>query len=258
MRPDENGGRKRIEVGGRCPAAAAEPKRAIGVFVAGRYAGVVEALSVAIAQEPDLRCIGFATTIDETIVKITEDLPDALLIGAALLLAPSGLETIRALIAAVDIRVVVYGSDGGPMGWLTESIVAARLVPTDAGLSTIFDMLRGDRRAAPLAEPANISDALQKLRNQVRSQRAMVRSARHRLDSQKDVPRPPVSVSLTKRQKEVFMLMQLGHDVQTISRRLGVSVSTVRGHVKQLLLKTDTHSQLEAVAAGVRLGILKG
>ena len=57
---------------------------------------------------------------------------------------------------------------------------------------------------------------------------------------------------LTPRELEV--LQQLGHgaSVPTISRDLGISLATCRGHVKSVLTKLGAHSQLEAVVIAMQ------
>lgn len=65
--------------------------------------------------------------------------------------------------------------------------------------------------------------------------------------------RPP---ALTAREREVLELLSEGLDAGAISRALSISVHTTRGHVKALLAKTGSRSQLEAVAAARRAGLL--
>jgi DNA-binding NarL/FixJ family response regulator len=51
-------------------------------------------------------------------------------------------------------------------------------------------------------------------------------------------------------------LLGEGLDVATIARRLGITMNTCRGHVKSLLVKLGSHSQLEAVVEAVHQGLL--
>lgn len=62
--------------------------------------------------------------------------------------------------------------------------------------------------------------------------------------------------TLTAREREVLELLAEGLDVHGIARGLAISVHTARGYVKSLLHKTGTRSQLEAVAAARRSGLL--
>ena len=62
--------------------------------------------------------------------------------------------------------------------------------------------------------------------------------------------------ALTAREREVLEMLAEGLDAQSIARALSISLHTARGHVKALLHKTDSRSQLEAVAAARRAGLL--
>lgn len=61
---------------------------------------------------------------------------------------------------------------------------------------------------------------------------------------------------LTKREYEVPGLLGEGLNPKSIARRLGISLETVRGHLKALMAKLDAHTQLEAVTIALRQGIL--
>jgi DNA-binding NarL/FixJ family response regulator len=67
---------------------------------------------------------------------------------------------------------------------------------------------------------------------------------------------PAASVGLTPRELEILTLLAAGLSTTAAARDLGVSVNTVRGHVKNLLSKLGAHSQVEAVVTALRRGIL--
>jgi len=71
-------------------------------------------------------------------------------------------------------------------------------------------------------------------------------------------PAPPSArpATLTHRQLEVLELMDQGCSARTISARLGIAEPTVRNHIRSILLELGCHSQLEALAAARRLGLL--
>jgi DNA-binding CsgD family transcriptional regulator len=62
--------------------------------------------------------------------------------------------------------------------------------------------------------------------------------------------------SLTKRQLEILNLVADGVPAKVIAERLGVAVSTVRNHIRAILVELDAHSQLEAVAHARGRGLL--
>ena len=61
---------------------------------------------------------------------------------------------------------------------------------------------------------------------------------------------PPV----TPREAEVLFHIAAGLQNKEIAHRLGLSVSTVRNHVHNLLVKLGVHSKLEAVSLCFRNG----
>ena len=61
---------------------------------------------------------------------------------------------------------------------------------------------------------------------------------------------------LTPRQREVLRLLAEGRPAKLIARELGLAETTVRNHIRAVLLELGCHSQLAAVAKGRRLGII--
>ena len=67
---------------------------------------------------------------------------------------------------------------------------------------------------------------------------------------------PSVSKSLTARQNEVLALLAEGLPAKVVAVRLGVAETTVRAHIRAILVELGTHSQLEAVAKARRLQLV--
>jgi PAS domain S-box-containing protein len=65
-----------------------------------------------------------------------------------------------------------------------------------------------------------------------------------------------VETTLTPRQREVLQLLADGTPAKMVARQLGISETTVRNHIRSLLLELGCHSQLEAVAEARRRGLL--
>jgi putative two-component system response regulator len=64
------------------------------------------------------------------------------------------------------------------------------------------------------------------------------------------------SVQPTDREREVLSLMAEGLSTDAIAERLDVSLNTARNHIQRVITKLGAHSRLEAVAAGVRTGLI--
>jgi PAS domain S-box-containing protein len=70
---------------------------------------------------------------------------------------------------------------------------------------------------------------------------------------------PPVGnddPELTPRQLEVLRHLAMGASTGQIADRLGISIQTVRNHVRDLLRGLGVHSRLEAVLEGHRRGLV--
>jgi len=64
------------------------------------------------------------------------------------------------------------------------------------------------------------------------------------------------AAGLTAREGDVLDGLAAGRDVPGISRELGISVHSVRGHVKSITAKLGVHSQLQAVIAAAQRGMV--
>lgn len=62
--------------------------------------------------------------------------------------------------------------------------------------------------------------------------------------------------ALSPRQRQVLVRLGEGIPARTIAAELDIAESTVRNHIRSVLVKLGCHSQLEAVAAGRREGLL--
>jgi PAS domain S-box-containing protein len=72
-----------------------------------------------------------------------------------------------------------------------------------------------------------------------------------------DSQSPPAPESLTARQHEVLRLLAGGLPAKVIARRLGVAETTIRTHIRAILVELGTHSQLEAISKARRLQLVE-
>lgn len=61
---------------------------------------------------------------------------------------------------------------------------------------------------------------------------------------------------LTERQLEVLTMIDEGMPARAIAGRLEIAEPTVRNHIRSILLELGCHSQLEALAAARRWGLV--
>jgi two-component system nitrate/nitrite response regulator NarL len=62
---------------------------------------------------------------------------------------------------------------------------------------------------------------------------------------------------LTLREQRVLTLLAEGTSTEEIAARLSIATNTVRTHVQSILNKLGVHSRLEAVAFGLRYGVIE-
>ena len=62
--------------------------------------------------------------------------------------------------------------------------------------------------------------------------------------------------SLSRRELQILRMMASGTATEEISEELEISVHTVRNHVRNLRVKLDAKTKMEAVATAFRLGLL--
>jgi DNA-binding NarL/FixJ family response regulator len=205
-----------------------------------------EALGLAISNEADLEFVGAATTSGDAVTLVTELTPDVVIIDVDM---PSpgdadvdGIEIARVMKAArPELRVLILtarmeldtmarAATEGACGFLPKSstlkdIVQAIKTAKDGGIYIERELV------VPLMESV-------------------------RAFSRRSIGGGSARAELTDRELEVLTLLGEGLDVTVIAKRLGITVNTCRGHVKNLLVKLGSHSQLEAVVEAVHQGLL--
>jgi len=74
-------------------------------------------------------------------------------------------------------------------------------------------------------------------------------------EHQDSVGAPQFIAQLTAREQQVLSLMVSGLDRNGIAEKLNQSPNTVRTHIRNVIVKLNCHSAIEAVAVGLRAGL---
>lgn len=217
-------------------------RNVIAVVLADEHALVREAVRTVLSAERDLEVVAEARDGAQAIDEVERVHPDVALLDADL---PNG-DGIRATAEIVQrfpsCRVlVISGSEdedvlfeaveAGAMGYLSKSSPIAELI---AATRTVH---RGEALIPPHLLP-------RLLRRLVRRGQDLDDAGRRFAD-------------LTRREREVLVLVAEGADNDTIAQRLVISPQTARTHVSNLLGKLDVHSRLEAAALVRRNGMFE-
>jgi DNA-binding NarL/FixJ family response regulator len=193
-----------------------------------------ELLAAALNREGDLDCVGMAHGVRAGVELCLELAPDLVILDYRL---PDGdgLQAAEQILGnAPTTRIVMLTGDPTMLAiQRAASVGVCGFLPKDGALDILLDVVRSVRPGEFVVSPALIS----------------------RLDllGRDAVTSGP---SLTARELQVLRLMAEGQDVSTNARTLGISAHTCRGYVKSILMKLDAHSQLEAVVAATKLGLL--
>lgn len=206
----------------------------IEVLVVDDHRTVADGIALAIAREPDCECLGTAYGAAEALALAARHRPDVVVMDVRLgsddgiavtqqLVARQPGVRVIVLTAFVDQAIVRRAADAG----------ACAVLPKDGSLGDLVEALRTARADDFVVHPSLL--------------RLIFRAAD---------PQRPLHQPLTPREQDVLIRLAEGTDASSIARDLGISLSTCRGYLKNILLKLDAHSQLEAVVVATRLGLI--
>jgi putative two-component system response regulator len=216
-------------------AETAPPVTALRVLLVDDHAMFAETATRMLDREPGLAVVGTVGSIAEAVSRAAATLPDVVVTEWRLCDGTAADVARRVRTVVPEVAVVV----------LTESWDDRILLDTlDAGCAgcvgkhRTFDDLTDAIRAAATGEallpPAQLLALLRRLGPRERSRTG----------------------ELTSREQEILRLIAEGLSTEAIAERLHISAHTVRNHSQRVIKKLGAHSRLEAVATGVRTGLL--
>ena len=207
-------------------------KAATRVVVVDDHRMFADLLVLALRAEPDLDCIGTAHNVEQALHMVAALCPDLVIMDVQLGNGDGITATARLTATFPDLRVVVLTA------MVTPSLMrraldagACALLRKDGGLDEMLQALRTSQRGGFDVHPGLLMELVK---------------------SNPAAPPP----GLTDREHQVLQRLAAAADARSIARELGISVSTCRGYVKNLLAKLGAHSQLEAVVLAMRHGLI--
>ena len=206
-------------------------------------ARVRERFQRVIAAEPTLRLLHAAGTAQELLTWFAENAVDVLLVDLGLPDTP-GLEVIRQarrMQPACAVMVITMFADEANMLQAFEAGAGGYLLKdgTEADLAAHVLSLHGG------GSPMSPIIARQLL-------------VRWQASAPPTTPRVGAPVALSKRESEVLDLIARGFIYPEIAQQMGLSVSTIQTHVRNIYGKLDVHNKTEAVFEARQLGLLRG
>lgn len=199
---------------------------------------LAEALKLSLDHEKDIEVVGRAHNAARAIELVRERAPDVVVMDHHL---PD-----RDGIAAT--RAIHLEKPGLPVVMLTgDTSDEVLLGALNAGMS---GFLLKDEPFGDLVESVRRAAAGEMIWPADRLARLLAQGPRPQSPSGK-------AADLTPRERDVLRLICDGHDNKTIAAQLGLSLTTVRGYVQDVLQKLGAHSKLEAVVMATRSGLLQ-
>jgi DNA-binding NarL/FixJ family response regulator len=224
------------------PAIAREESERDGrreVLIVDDHPVFAEALALAIDGSKQLRCVGVATTAGEALSLAAEARPDAVVMDVGLG-EDDGIALTREITSRHPATRVLVLTGQNPEPALVQASAEARasgFLPKIVSLGTVVDAV------GLLSPDCFITD------------RDIIGTLCAQRPARPDVNIPQED-TLTNRERDILELLVEGVDVQTASLRLGITVNTARGYVKNLYRKLGVHNQLELLAMARRRDLL--
>ena len=206
----------------------------IRVLIVDDHEVMAASLARVLDDEPDLVCVGLASTLAQTRARVQSTAPDVLVLDRRL---PDGdgvdaIKDLRALRPSMNVLVLTGSGSDDVLVRALEAGAAGFLSKTRS-LAEVTSAVR----AAAQGEASISSEMLARLLPRL---------------TRVSAPAP----TLTRREDEVLAMLAQGMSNAAIAEELTVSVNTVRNHVSNLSAKLGAHSKLEAMSIAIQRGLL--
>lgn len=196
---------------------------------------VAEGLAALINAQSDMEVVGHAGSVAESVARAAEFKPDLVLIDFRLT-DGTGAD------AAVAIRQI--RPDTKLIFLTREDSDAARFAALESGASAFIHKSRAAQEVVDAIRTVSTGGSLF-------TPRTIAQLLNNRREIETQLER------LTPREKEVLRMMAEGTSSRDIAKKLGISYTTVRTHIRSLGSKLGVHSKLEAIVKARELALVE-
>ena len=201
-----------------------------------------DALSRALAAEPDLEPIGAVLSIADAVIACERSSPDVVLVDLRVpdLESVEGLRALSRVASSASVIVLTDRNDpesitsairAGARGYVLKSRAVDELV------AIIRQAVSGGMVLTVADVPRLIDQLQQTRRSESEARRTLAR--------------------LTVREGQILEHLTNGRSTSETAAELNISPLTVRSHVKSILAKLGVHSKVEAVSYALRNGLVE-
>jgi DNA-binding NarL/FixJ family response regulator len=193
-----------------------------------------EALAMALAADADVDVIGVHSDPLCALDHLRESRPDIVVLddSVAQLGVVQLIGLLRSVHAGIRTIIVATNCDQGALeGYVRAG--AAGCVTVDRALGEFVASVKQVHNGALLFGTDQLLDLLSR-------------------------PRPAGTAShLAPREREVLQVLAMGRSTEEAARQLGISVHTLRTHLKKAMTKLGARSKLEAILQALRTGLIE-
>jgi DNA-binding NarL/FixJ family response regulator len=213
---------------------------AVRVMVVDMHPVFAEALAVAINTAESLSCVGVASDA-EGALRMADEVKADVIVMDVRLYEDGAMEATRTLVRRHPETRVLALSERNPTASMVQAVVdagASALLPKTTSLDVVVDTI-----------PALTEHCFTMDRNTV--------NALCGPTSPYAARRTPSTSPLTRREHDILAYLDSGVDLQSAAARLGITINTARGYMKNLYRKLGVHNQLELLAVARERGLLE-
>jgi DNA-binding NarL/FixJ family response regulator len=220
-----------------------EAARKVTLLICDDHKVLTDALAMVVGLDADLTMIAPPVhTAEEAIEICADQLPDVVLMDIVFKGGMSGIDATRAIKAASPSTKVVIMTAHDDEHLLVEAVEAGAsgFLGKDEAAEEILSAAKAAAEGEVLIDPVTLTRLL------------------HRVALEREERRDAMNLlsDLTEREKEILQLLAEGMRNDDIATKLFISPQTVQTHIRNILGKLRVHSKLEAVAFGVRHGVI--
>ena len=221
---------------------SADPGDQVRVMICDDHALFRRGLVMVLESEPDIEVVAEAEDGDDALRKVSEFVPDVVLMDVRMP-GIDGIEATRRIAEAVPSTKIVMLTVSDEESDLYEAIKAGAsgYLLKEISIEEVSTAVRAVVAGQSLISPSMASKLLTEFTNLSK-----------RADERTTVPTP----RLTDRELEVLRLVAQGKSNREIAEDLFISENTVKNHVRNILEKLHLHTRMEAVMYAVREKLL--